>query len=71
MMPPVEVLEVIASLLKPSEFCVLRLTCKDIYERTAHAFGRNFLKTVHIDLSQKAIEGLSKVAENLYLRQHI
>ncbi|KAJ5197633.1 hypothetical protein N7449_008112 [Penicillium cf. viridicatum] len=68
---PAEVLEAIAILLKPSEFCVLRLTCRDIYERTADSFGRSFLKAVHIDLSQNAIERLSKIAENPHLRQHI
>lgn len=68
---PVEVLEPIVILLRPSEFCALRLTCRDIYERTVHSFGRNFLKTVHIDLSQNAIERLSKVAETPHLRQHV
>lgn len=70
-MMPVEILEAIAIRLKPSDFCALRLTCRDIYERTANSFGRNFLKTVHIDLSRNAIERLSKVAENPHLRQHV
>ncbi|CAI7678899.1 unnamed protein product [Penicillium pancosmium] len=68
---PVEILEAIAILLKPSEFCALRLACRDIYESTTHSFGRNFLKTVHVDLSQSAIERLSKIAEKPHLRQHV
>ncbi|KAJ5981141.1 hypothetical protein N7481_008439 [Penicillium waksmanii] len=68
---PVEILEAIAILLKPSEFRALRLACRDIYESTTHSFGREFLKTVHFDLSQNAIERLSKIAENPHLRQHV
>jgi hypothetical protein len=70
-MMPVEVLEAIAIPLKPSEFCAFRLTCRVIYERTAHSFGRIFLKTVHIDLSGHALERLSMVAEHPHLRQHV
>jgi hypothetical protein len=70
-MMPVEVLEAIAIPLNPADFCALRLTCRDIYERTAHSFGSKFLKTVHVDLSRNAIERLSKIAENPHLRQHV
>lgn len=65
---PVEVIELIAHTLEPSQLFSLRLVCKQLQQKTLYPFGKCFT-TFPTDLSRRSLKTLQLVSQNAQLQQ--
>ena len=67
----VEVVEVVAGALDPTDLFSLRLACKELNRKTLSYFGRTYLTIVRTDLSRKSLQKLQEISENEQFRNRV
>jgi hypothetical protein len=67
---PEELVENIAEFLDAKTLCMLRLSCKKLYQKTVHHFGYTVLDTVVMDFSPYSLQRLVKLSEDSRLRKY-
>ena len=55
----IELLELVASFLSPTDLCSLRLVCRDLSRKVLNSFGDANFATLQTDLSQRSLQWVS------------
>lgn len=67
----VEVIELIASFIKPNDLRSLRLTCRELSRKTLTSYGRANFTTIQTDLSHRSLETLQNISSSDHLATHV
>lgn len=68
---PVEVIEAISDRLNPTDLFSLRLSCKEINQKTLHRFGQAYFTTLRTDLTHDDLQRLLSISKNGQLRHFV
>lgn len=68
---PVEVIEAITDNLNPTSLFSLRLSCKEINQKTLHHFGQACFATLKTDLSHNDLQRLESISKSEQLRPFV
>lgn len=68
---PLELVQEISSLLKPTELCAIRTTCKALNTKTFTPFWRRSLHTIKTDLSLYSLQKLKSISKHPKLRHYV
>lgn len=68
---PPELVEVVTSLLQPTDLCALRMTCKLLYQKTYSVFWKTSLQSVKSDLSLASLQKLKTISRDTQLQRYV
>ena len=68
---PLELIELVASWLQPSDLGALRLICKALYAKLFHVFWKTSLHTVKTDLSYASLGKLEAISRDTQLAGYV
>lgn len=68
---PLELIEEITSLLKPTDLCAIRPTCKALSARAFTPFWKRFLHTIKTDFSLHSLQILRGISKHLELWHYV
>ena len=68
---PVEVIEAITDKLNPRDLVSLRLSCKEISQKTFHRFGQAYFTTLETDFTHDNLQRLLSISKHGQLRHFI
>ncbi|ODM15140.1 hypothetical protein SI65_09379 [Aspergillus cristatus] len=68
---PLELVELVASSLQPSDLGALRMTCKAIYGKASSVFWRVSLQSIKTDLSSANLRELEAISRDAQLRCYV
>lgn len=68
---PVEVIEAITDTLNPTDLSCLRLSCKEINQKTLHRFGQACFTTLRTDLTHDNLQRLQSVSKSEKFRHFV
>lgn len=66
-----ELVEVVASLLEPTDLCALRLACRALYNKTYDVFWQTSLQNIQTDLSHASLTKLDILSNNPQLCRYV
>lgn len=68
---PAEVIEAVAAKLSPTSLFALRLSCREINQKTLHHFGQACFATLETDLSHDDVQRLQCISKNEQFRHSV
>lgn len=68
---PLELVELVASSLRPSDLGALRVTCKALYGKSFHVFWKTSLHSIKTDLSWASLGKLEAISRDDQLRGYV
>ena len=68
---PVEVIEAITDTLKPTDISSLRLSCKEVHQKTFHCFGQAYFTTLRTDLTHDNMKRLQSISKSEHFRHFV
>ncbi|MCJ1228107.1 hypothetical protein MMC12_004768 [Toensbergia leucococca] len=68
---PIEIIETIASELDRTNLCSVRLTCRNLHQKTLHFFGQTCWSTLQTDLSPTSLQKLQSISHLDQFKHHV
>ncbi len=67
----VEIVQLLASTLEPTDLFSVRLVCRELNEKILHYFILTYFATARTDLTPKSLQRLQNISESKHLAQHV